>query len=379
MSTQQVTRIPASQIPLATGKGIQLGGTAPVDEAELAIERRKKRAIEHGKLQEIELMNEETRNQSLKLRNENEQLTRGTGTGTEVTRIPAKGDERPIWQVDEVNLRLRTAKAGETGLTITEAKQALSEVKVDGEEPIVIFNETLGRHVPNPKNPFAKKNMVTAWATAKEYDRQISGGNDVDPMELFINQQEQNARIREAMGINPQSVKTDGEGDMLDRLIKLGLIRPNQDPTEAIAAAIERGLGGRGGPSEEVSQLQKTVESLAAQIQADREARAKEKMDTLQNQVTQLSNELANVKSNKATESEYTIMSKALDTANNGLNGLKDGVFKIFVQPSKPGPADTLEHKKHITGTIAEEAARRNVAIRQGDKLFTSVTSGEPK
>jgi len=105
--------------------------------------------------------------------------------------------EGAVWTIKEGRLEL--AKPGEPAITREEAKQALAEMQA--EEPIVIYDEATGRHKPNYKSDFVKKNPMVAITTAKEYDRMLAGGEEVDPLDIFIEQTAKVQAFKESLGI----------------------------------------------------------------------------------------------------------------------------------------------------------------------------------
>ena len=129
--------------------------------------------------------------------------------------VDKKKAEGALWTIDiddSGTPRIRMIKdATEPGVTLAEAKAAAREIGKEREEPIVIYNEELSRHMPNFKSSFVKQNLSAAWATARQMDRAIAEGEPIDPMDVWIEQQAKMAQFREVMGPTPD---TKGAGTM---------------------------------------------------------------------------------------------------------------------------------------------------------------------
>lgn len=119
-----------------------------------------------------------------------------------------KQAEGTVWTVDidDSGLpRIRMIRdESEPGVTLTEAKAAAKEIGREGEQFIAIYNEELGRHMPNFKSPFVKQNLAAAWATARTMDKAMAEGAEVDPMDIWIEQQAKLGQLKEVMGITPE-------------------------------------------------------------------------------------------------------------------------------------------------------------------------------
>ncbi|MDO9581084.1 MAG: hypothetical protein Q7J06_11070 [Bacteroidales bacterium] len=129
--------------------------------------------------------------------------------------IDKKKAEGALWTIDiddSGTPRIRMIKdVTEPGVTLAEAKAAAKEIGKEREEPIVIYNEELSRHMPNFKSSFVKQNLSAAWATARQMDRAIAEGEPLDPMDVWIEQQAKLAQFREVMDLTPE---TKGKGTM---------------------------------------------------------------------------------------------------------------------------------------------------------------------
>lgn len=114
-----------------------------------------------------------------------------------------KGAEGEVWlvKVDDKGVpRITMASEEETGITLDEAKKAVAEIRKTyvGEEPLVVFDESTQKHMPNFKSELVKTNPMLGWAAAKAMDRAAAAGEELDPMEVFI---EQMARIEQMKAV----------------------------------------------------------------------------------------------------------------------------------------------------------------------------------
>ena len=127
-----------------------------------------------------------------------------------------------LWTVDvdeSGTPRIRMIKdETEPGVTLAEAKMAAKEIGKEGEEPIVVYNEEMGRHMPNFRSPFVKQNLAVAWATARQMDKAVSEGEPADPMDIWIEQQARLAQFKEVMGITPEPKERTPVGEIVSAL-----------------------------------------------------------------------------------------------------------------------------------------------------------------
>lgn len=128
------------------------------------------------------------------------------GKGKKVERKIAAG---AVWTVDVDDSgmpKIRMIKdESEPGVGLAEAQAAARAIGKEREESIVIYNEEMGRHMPNFKSSFVKQNISAAWATARIMDKAAAEGAEVDPMDIWIDQQTKLAQLKEAIGITPET------------------------------------------------------------------------------------------------------------------------------------------------------------------------------
>lgn len=166
--------------------------------------------------------------------------------------------EGAVWTVDVDDSgmpKIRMIK-GETepGVSLAEAQTAAKAIGKEREEPIIIYNQEVGKHMPNFKSPFVRQNLAAAWATARTMDKAMAEGETVDPMDVWIEQQTKIAQLKEVMGVSSETKKEGTVGELVGALKDLqemakegkvtGLPQWMSDPLEFIKAV--QGITGAG-------------------------------------------------------------------------------------------------------------------------------------
>lgn len=113
--------------------------------------------------------------------------------------------EGETWVVkqDEKGMpRLVWAREGEEGVSLEEAKRAVTELRKEyvAEEPLIIFDSAAGKHIPNFKSEIVKANPLIGWAAARQMDKAAAEGVELDPLDLFIEQEAKHAQFKEVLG-----------------------------------------------------------------------------------------------------------------------------------------------------------------------------------
>ncbi|MBA7663995.1 hypothetical protein ES703_72045 [subsurface metagenome] len=122
------------------------------------------------------------------------------------TEAAKKVAEGTVWTVDVDDKgipKIRMIKeAGEPGTTLEEATKAAKQIakEIGGEETVVVYNESLGKHMPNFKSDFVKNNLGVAWAAARQMDQAVATGEPIDPMDIFLEQMAKIESMRELVG-----------------------------------------------------------------------------------------------------------------------------------------------------------------------------------
>lgn len=132
------------------------------------------------------------------------------------TEAAKKVAEGTVWTVDVDDKgmpKIRMIKeAGEPGTTLDEATKAAKQIAKEfgGEESVVVYNESLGKHMPNFKSDFVKNNLGVAWAAARQMDQAIAAGESIDPMDTFLEQMAKMESMRELVGAGRKEPEAKG-------------------------------------------------------------------------------------------------------------------------------------------------------------------------
>jgi len=319
------------------------------------LEEKRKAVAERNRQAELERNTAEDELATAQIRERTLEIEKRQGDPPSLDPL-AKGEESRIWQVDEEKLRLRPARTGEPPLTFAEATEVLREMKKGEDVPIIIFNPETSQHIPNPMSDFAKKNPTIAWATAKEYDKQLTTGKEPDAVEIFLDQKKKWSDLMGAAGIKDSG---GSELAILDRLEKLGLIvKPEQagGAMTALLTQISEKLDSRDKTNPDVDALKTELKALNDQLAKDREDRLRGEIAALKAENRTMGDRIEQVARERTADTELGLMGKIVDRANDGANGMRDIVFK-FLGPRPPGTVvDGAGQRALATGQIAEEA-----------------------
>jgi len=139
-----------------------------------------------------------------------------------------KVDEGTVWtvEVDDKGMpKIRMIKeAGEPGTTLEEATKAAKQIAKEfgGEESVVVYNESLGKHMPNFKSDFVKNNLGVAWAAARQMDQAVATGEPIDPMDTFLEQMAKIESMKELVGAGRKEPETKGTvGEIISAIKEL--------------------------------------------------------------------------------------------------------------------------------------------------------------
>ena len=181
------------------------------------------------------------------------------------------------------NPRIRMAKQGESALTMKEATEFVRQLRDQtgkGNEPVVIFNDALGRYMPNSASQWVQQNITAAWATAKEYDRAMQSNEP--PPDAIDTMVEQMSKVEAFRGvINPGTPGVAGQpqGGVLE-----------------IVQALKEMSGNRPSWMDDPIALVQTIKAMSPEQKSDpmveilreQNAALREQSQTLINQVNQL-------------------------------------------------------------------------------------------
>ena len=130
--------------------------------------------------------------------------------------VEKKVTEGAVWTVavdDKGMPRIRMIKdATEPGTTLEEATKAAKQIgkEYGGEEALVAYNESLGKHMPNFKSDFVKQHPGAAWAVARQMDQAMAAGEPIDPMDAFIEQMAKIESMKELVGAGKKEPEAKG-------------------------------------------------------------------------------------------------------------------------------------------------------------------------
>lgn len=316
--------------------------------------------------------------------------------------------EGAVWtvDVDESGVpRIRMIKAEtEPGVTLAEAKAAAKEIGKEREEPIVVYNEGLGRHMPNFKAPFVKQNPIAAWATAKQMDRAIAEGEPADPMDVWIEQQAKTAQFKEVMGLTPEPKEKTPVSEIVSALKDLkamadeggatslpdwvsdpvkfletvrgvsgagegkGLPEWMTDPVKFIETIRTISTEGKGGDAvtTELAALKKALETM-------QQERRDEQLLTLQGHIKQLTETVEQLKKPVTGKTEMDILhevaTEGISLAKTELSGLRSDIKEALGSTVLPGPKSKGEREE--TKTKLREAVKTDKEMEEiGQRLF---------
>jgi hypothetical protein len=264
-----------------------------------------------------------------------------------------------IWQVDEEKLILRPARPGEIQLTFTEARDVLREMKRGAdhqEQPIVVFNAETNQHIPNPQSDFARKNPTVAWATAREYDKQLNAGKEPNLLDIFTSEKKKWDEVRGALGLpDGETPKTSPVEASINSLIEQ-MKADREERTTALLKEISEKLSSNGKEDPKITALETTVKTLTDQLQKDREDRLRAEVAGLQEANKSLSARIDQVAREKTADNEIGLMGKIVDKLDRGADGTREMVVKLMTPRVQAHQVEGAEKRMLITGNIAEEA-----------------------
>lgn len=291
----------------------------------------------------------------------------------EVRRRDKKLTEGQKWFVTEDG-RIRMAQSDEPAITLEEAQRAVKQIRETGEvvEPVVVFDEKLGRHMPNFKNDFARTNLSAAWATARFMDKAMAEGEEVDPLDAFVEQLARVQAMKEMAGVREAPPAERGTvGEIIDGVEKLQKMAAGErvqlpawmsDPVEFQRTVKELTTPEGGGDSalrEEVKELRRAISEM-------REGQREAQITALREELAAMRADLRRREAEGKATSEYDIMAKGIDTLDRRAAAFENWLKSQFKLPP-PRAAEEAEMWKE---GIREGAAIEAEVERLADELF---------
>lgn len=205
-----------------------------------------------------------------------------TLTSTEARRETAKEErqkkaaEGEVWvvRVDDKGIpRITMAAEGEIGISLTEAKSAVEEIRKSyvGEEPLVTFDESTQKHIPNFKSEFVKQNPMIGWAAARAMDRAAAEGTEVDPMDVFIDQMARIEQMKALVGGGKEPETKGTIGELISGVKDLQEMAREGKPVElpnwmtdpvAFIETVQKVTGGERGGADWMTDPAKFIETI---------------------------------------------------------------------------------------------------------------------
>lgn len=308
-----------------------------------------------------------------------------------------KETEGALWTVDVDDSgmpRIRMIKdETEPGTTLEQAKAAAAEIGKEREQPIVVFNEELGRHMPNFQSAFVKQNPTAAWATARQMDKAMAEGEPGDPMDIWLDQQVKLTQMKELMGISPETKEKGTVGEIIDGVKQLqemakegkvsGLPEWMSNPVDFIRTVQEFTGAGESKVDDtlraEVTELRRTIDSMREDTHRQEIARLNEQI-VAQGAVhqKQMQEVVAKIDEMGRAGSGRTEMDILHEIATEGIGVIKTeaagmrGVLKEVVSgaglPSAKTPEEREERKGRYRKSIQDDREIEEI----GQRLFFS-------
>jgi len=136
--------------------------------------------------------------------------------------LSKKLEEGRVWTIRDNKPAL--AHEGELATSLDEVKAALRELT--GDEAIVTYDEKTGKHVPNFKSEFVRKNPMIAIQTARQYDQLLAAGETArDPLDIFFDQFAAFEQRRELLGMNPPKKEASTVSEIITGIKELDNLR----------------------------------------------------------------------------------------------------------------------------------------------------------
>jgi hypothetical protein len=264
--------------------------------------------------------------------------------------------------------KVRIAKPGESAMSLQEASTVVRELRGQAgksEEQVVIFSDTLGKHIPNSASDWVKKNMAAAWATAREFDRSaMQNAEPPDPIDTMI---EQMTKIEAIKGImHPGAAGAEGgpKGDLLqmvEAMSKLDEMRKggaNQQQMPAwmtdpvLLISTMKSLSPEKGPDPVVEEMKTRLASQDAKITQMQEAATQRQFDELKAQNERLATAITSLQ-NRPAPGEPTALSL-----------MKDGI-SVLEKEAKGIRTDLKDLGKDVILTAGQGGDPTVAAVKQ--------------
>ncbi len=241
--------------------------------------------------------------------------------------------------------RIRMAKPGETALTMKEATDFVRQLRDQtgkSSEPVVLFNEALGRHMPNSASQWVQQNITAAWATAKEYDRAMQA-NEAPP-DAIDTMVEQMSKVEAFRGvITPGGIPAGGHQpggvlEVVQALKEMSGGRPAwmEDPMVFMQTMKAMNPEPRTDPMVEILKeqnqaLREQGQALIGQVNQLRDMVTQNQFDALKQQNQALAQAIQELKTrpNPNEPTALTIMKQGVETLASEAKGMRADMVSL--------------------------------------------------
>lgn len=298
-------------------------------------------------------------------------LEPGSQPEVDVTPGTAKGQLRRYYIEEDSagNPKMRMSRPGEAAMSLKEANEAIRELRQqhgkEGEQ-VIIFNEALGRHVPNTASDWVKNNLTAAWSTAREYDRAMaqSGAEPPDPLDVMIDQMGKVEALKGVMGAGATGGGEKPQSDMLqlvEALVKLNDLTGGKrgsgwmdDPVQFMNAM--KGIFPEKAEDPAITVLREQNQTLMTKVGDLQNQIIQSQFDALKEQNAALANAINDLRNRPAPgdPTPMTIMKEGMEKVAAEAKGVRQDIKDLGKDLILSGPSDAAGVVKKAIGNTAK-------------------------
>ena len=274
-----------------------------------------------------------------------------------------KATEGEVWvvKVDDKSMpRIMMAGENEQGVTLEEAKRAIREIRKEygAEESLVIYDERLGRHTPNFKSDFVRQNPMVGWAAAKQMDKAIAEGAELDPIDTFVELMARAEQLREAVGGKKDAEPKGTIGEIIQGVKDL------QSMTK----------GGEGdGLRIELAELRKSLDDMREQRHREQVEAQQRQIAVLADKMGELTDLVIDLKRPVTGRTEMDILhevaTESFSLAKTELTGLRRDIKEAVMGGALPAPK-TPQEREDRTAKLRQGIKRDREIEEIGRRLY---------
>jgi len=242
--------------------------------------------------------------------------------------------EAAVWVVDTDDRGMPTIRMQKTedepATTLEQAREAmktLTREKMAGED-VVVWDEKAGRHVPNFKNEYARRNLSLAWSAARQMDKAMAEDEPIDPIDAWVEQYTKLELLREAMGVKAPQSQTGGTvAELVSALKELREMSGEtkqmpdwlQDPF-TFQETLKRLTGGGDAA---VADLKGELDRLREELAKEKEARLMATIHAQGQEISSLREEISNL-ATQIEKGRHVVGKTSYDLLADAINKLPD-------------------------------------------------------